>query len=94
MANDQINKMKTQRGANPSYFLLSWTLTQSATQAATCMLGSSSILALSGVANPPLTYMLFPNVTKSCYPNIVYTDNISGPNVAAIAMAINCVAIG
>lgn len=86
----QIYKMHTER-ANPdaSYFLLSWTLTQSAKQAAACGTpAAKSILELAEVANSNI-WQLFDFITARCYPNIIYMDNISGPNVATVAMVVN-----
>lgn len=88
MAENQFKKMKEQSGK--SYFLLSWTLTQDATQAATCFLGTaSSIKELADEANQQLASLLYPQVPSSGFPNIIYTDNILNSNAAAMAMAVN-----
>ena len=88
MADDQLRKMKQQTGK--SYFLLSWTLTQDNTQAATCFLGTaSSIKDLANQANQSLPRMLYPSVSSSEFPNIIYTDNIVNSDSAALAMAVN-----
>lgn len=93
MADDQLAKMEKKKGGDtPSYFLLSWTLTQSDTQAVTCITpGVKSILDLAKIANQKLYYKLIPKVTKTCFPNILYIDRVSGKNIAAGAMAINSV---
>lgn len=88
MAENQFKKMKEQSGK--SYFLLSWTLTQDATQAATCFLGTaSSIKELADEANQQLASLLYPQVPSSGFPNIIYTDNILNSNAAAMAMVVN-----
>lgn len=95
MANDQLQKMKAQR-PNPdaSYFLLSWTLTQDATEAATCELGTAnSILDLAAIADPQLYLQLLNACTPSTYPSIIYVDNVQPP-IAAMAMAVNTKASG
>lgn len=90
MAADQFRKMNAQRpGPDASYFLLSWTLTQDATQASTCMLGTaSSILDLAAQANPQVYAQLPGACTPSTYPSIILTDDVQPP-IAALAMAVN-----
>lgn len=88
MADDQLSKMKEQ--ARKNYFLLSWTLTQDNTEAVTCSIGiASSIKDLANQANQSLIRMLYPNVSSSEFPNIIYTDDIVNSESAALAMAIN-----
>jgi hypothetical protein len=90
MTADQLQKMKAQR-PNPdaSYFLLSWTLTQDSTEAATCELGTaSSILDLAATANAQLYAQLPGACTPSTYPSIIYVDDVQPP-IAALAMAVN-----
>ncbi|MGX5057081.1 hypothetical protein ACWKX9_26155 [Enterobacter asburiae] len=92
MAADQLAKMQARRpSADAPLFLLSWTLTQSTVQAATCGVGlSKSILSLAGQANSVLAEKLLPACNAECFPNIIYIDNINaGVNVADIAMNIN-----
>lgn len=84
MVEDQLNKMKSKFGSR--YFLLSWTLTQSKSQA---VLAKPSILGLAIKANNCLEDRLMPNVSKSCFPNIIYTDNIIGNESAVLSMRIN-----
>ena len=95
MEDDQLDKMKKHRGgSDKDYFLLSWTLTQSDWQALSC--GSQttdSILDLAKKAIPPLDHKLFNHISKDCYPNIIYTDNVHDNNVGPMAMAVNCKAI-
>jgi len=96
MATDQLAKMQTQRpSADAPLFLLSWTLTQSTAQAATCGIGlSKSIISLAGQANSILAEKLLPTCNANCFPNIIYIDNITaGVNVADIAMNINAKSI-
>ena len=100
MANDQLAKMKTQRTSPDSpCFLLSWTLTQSDGQAVACGLpspfnaGCISIVDLANTANPALCGKLWPACTSQCYPNILYTDNVNTSVFAALALAINFMAI-
>ncbi len=88
MSNDQLTKMQDQTGK--SYFLLSWTLTQNNTEVTTCSLGTaSSIKDLANNANQHLAEMVYPKVSKSDYPNIIYVDNIVNSDSAAMAMAVN-----
>lgn len=92
MAADQLAKMQARRpSADAPLFLLSWTLTQSTVQAATCGVGlSKSILSLAGQANSVLAEKLLPACNAECFPNIIYIDNINaGVNAAGIAMTIN-----
>jgi len=95
MQADQLNKLKTQR-PNPDtgYFLLSWTLTQDNTQASTCQLGTAdSILDLAAIADPALYSALLPACSGQTYPNIIYTDGVQSSDVAALAMAVNSIAM-
>ncbi len=84
MIKDQLSKMKEK--SNSRYFLLSWTLTQSKSQA---VLAKPSILSLAIKANNCLESKLMPTVNKTCFPNIIYTDNIIGNEVAVLSMRIN-----
>lgn len=87
MVEDQIRKMFEHY---ESYFLLSWTLTQNDLQAATCFLGiEASIKKLADEANQNLAYRLYPVISSSCYPNIIYIDNIINSEFTAMAVAIN-----
>jgi hypothetical protein len=88
MSADQLDKMKNNQN---SYFLLSWTLTQTDTEAATCSIGGGtySILDLANIANPQLFNMLYPACNNQCYPNILYVDNVATSIVSSIAMEIN-----
>ena len=88
MADDQIEKMKQKSGQD--YFLLSWTLTQNGTEATTCALGvASSIKDLANEANQNLAYLLYPNISPTQFPNIIYEDNVLNSGAAAMAMAVN-----
>jgi hypothetical protein len=91
MAKDQLEKLDKQR-PNPDspLFLLSWTLTQNATQASTCVLGTArSIRDLADIANPQLYSRLLAGCSAQCYPNILYMDYVQVPDVTAMAMAVN-----
>jgi len=91
MITDQLQKMQAHKnGADAPPFLLSWTLTQSATQAVTCVTGiSSSIIDLARSANPRIYSDLVPHCTDQCFPNILYIDDMSNQNIVALAMSIN-----
>lgn len=92
MITDQLAKMQAQRSsADAPLFLLSWTLTQSTAQAATCGTGlAESILSLAEQANSVLAEELLPACNADCFPNILYIDNINaGVDAAGIAMTIN-----
>jgi hypothetical protein len=91
LATDQLAKLKQQRPSPDSDpFLLSWTLTQDSTQAATCALGTAySILALASIANPQVYLQLLGACTAQSYPNIIYTDGAQDASPAALAMAVN-----
>jgi hypothetical protein len=92
MVSDQLAKMAAQKTTpDTSYFLLSWTLTQSTGQAIGCCLElSPGILDLANSANAQLTSQLLPACNASCFPNIIYIDNIStAVDVLAIAMQVN-----
>ena len=87
MVKDQFDKMKTN---NNKYFLLSWTLTQDATQASTCALGTASrIKELAGEVNQRLADLVYPEVTSKAFPNIIYTDDIVSSQDASLAIAFN-----
>jgi len=88
MADDQFGKMRENMPS--SYFLLSWTLTQSPLQATTCKTGlASSIRELADEANEQLATLLSPQVTRNNYPNIIYVDNVISTGTAAMAMSVN-----
>lgn len=96
MESDQLNKLSTQRPTpDAGYFLLSWTLTQDDTEAATCssVPGTSSILDLAAVANPALPGALLPACSAQTYPNIILIDGVSSFDVTTVAMAVNNKAI-
>lgn len=97
MASDQLAKMRTAKSTkgSPEYFLMSWTLTQSATQAATCALPFSkaignvpSIRDLAREANDLLMPRLLPECTDTVFPNIVLVDDITVP-MDDVVMRIN-----
>ncbi|KAJ6471567.1 PLC-like phosphodiesterase [Mycena vitilis] len=88
MESDQLTKLAAQR-ANPdqSYFLLSWTLTQSTEE----VLGlGDSILDLANSADPALYTALPPKLSTSTYPNILFVDNFQNDGkIVDLAMNIN-----
>lgn len=92
MESDQLDKMKKQR-AQDNYFLLSWTLTQSDTQAGGCIFdptgATNSILDLAKIANNGLSSGLLPALSSQNYPNIIYTDDVGSGFPTSISMYIN-----
>lgn len=87
MAKDQLNKMEARSG---KYFLLSWTLTQDDTQAATCVLGAAlSIRDLANRANRDMVAWVFPQISGFKIPNIIYTDYIENTVPALLSVAAN-----
>ena len=95
MENGQLDKLKAQR-PNPDagYFLLSWTLTQDSTQAATCAVTDDSILNLAATANGALSSSLLPACSAQTYPNIILIDGVNSSDITALAMEVNSMAIG
>lgn len=92
MVSDQLSKMQAERPTpNAPLFLLSWTLTQSATQVVTCGLNEcDSILEMAKKANAVLDEKLLSACSQNCFPNIIYVDGInSALNLPGIAMKIN-----
>ncbi|KAF7352011.1 PLC-like phosphodiesterase [Mycena venus] len=88
MESDQLTKMAAQRGTpDQSYFLLSWTLTQSTLE----VLGfGDSILELANTADPALYTALPPKLSTSTYPNILFIDNFQNDGkMVDLAMTIN-----
>ncbi len=86
MISDQIGKMRQQRPSPDSpCFLLSWTLTQQGAQ----VIRGPSILEMAQEANAKLYESLLPACTPSCFPNVIYVDNITSPGIADLAMAVN-----
>ena len=90
MMDDQIRKMKDQRPhPNANYFLLSWTLTQSSSQATFCYLDDEdSILTLANKANS-VSQQVLNHCTPQTYPNIFFIDNIANTDVTDLSMQIN-----
>jgi len=95
MADDQLDKMDTQR-PNPdaTYFLLSWTLTQDYEEVALGVIGDPgssirTILELAVIAKPELYIRLLRRCSKKTYPNILYVDSLNDGNVAAMTLTIN-----
>ena len=80
MQNDQIKKMQDNRiDRNSKMFLLSWTLTQSDTDATLCPNLGNNILELAKDANSDASInYISGKITKDSYPNIVYTDIAGG----------------
>lgn len=90
MSNDQLTKMEYKAIDNNSeMFLLSWTLTQSDSQASTCMMpGIPSIKTLANSANNILPSTLFSKCSCNLFPNIVYVDNVIDNNIALLCCSI------
>lgn len=95
MAADQLTKMRQQRTSpDAAPFLLSWTLTQSGTEASTCVTGlADSILTLASIADPQVYLQLPGACTAQCYPNIIYLDGAQNAAAAALATAVNTKAV-
>ena len=91
MIADQLKKMKDEC-AKHRYFLLSWTLTQDASQAVSCALpvfAGSSIKQLANEANDKLKSVLEHSISKTEFPNIIYCDDITSSLQTEVAMYIN-----
>jgi hypothetical protein len=86
MQANQLNKLKSQRpDPDAVYFLLSWTLTQSTTDA----IAGPCVLDLANTANSALANVL-PACSAQTYPNIILIDNVTGSTgIADLAMAVN-----
>ena len=84
MANIQFERMKQNRD---KYFLLSWTLTQTAKQAIDSR--EESIIDMANRANDRLTHKLYPEISSDNFPKILYTDNITDSTSASLATLIN-----
>ncbi|KAF8645875.1 hypothetical protein AX16_007533 [Volvariella volvacea WC 439] len=91
MSDDQFNKLREQRTSpDTRCFLLSWTLTQDAVQAAGCVTGVvDSIFELADKANPELYKRLLNNCSSTTYPNVLLIDCVDLSDIAALAMAVN-----
>lgn len=91
MAADQLAKL--QASNKPPVFLLSWTCTQTALQAAADALPGKAqpptILDLAKPANAQLLYQLLPWCTATRYPSIIHTDAIGSDDVVQLAMQVN-----
>ena len=93
--NNELLILETLEGSwmNASYFLLSWTLTQSSGNAILCTLnplGAKTIIDLAESANDNLSQNLLPAlIPQQNFPNIIYIDDFSNGNATAIAMYIN-----
>ncbi|KAJ7090082.1 PLC-like phosphodiesterase [Mycena epipterygia] len=88
MESDQLAKLAAQRAMpTQSYFLLSWTLTQSTLE----VLGlGDSILDLANQADPALYTSLPPALSTNTYPNILFIDNFQNDGqMVDLAMTIN-----
>ncbi|KAJ7114394.1 PLC-like phosphodiesterase [Mycena epipterygia] len=88
MERDQLAKLAVQRAMpTQSYFLLSWTLTQSTLE----VLGlGDSILDLANQADPALYTSLPPALSTNTYPNILFIDNFQNDGqMVDLAMTIN-----
>ena len=88
MESDQFTKMAAQRGTpDQSYFLLSWTLTQST---ADVLHFGPSILDLANEADSALYTDLPPELSTNTYPNILFIDNFQNDGrMVDLAMNIN-----
>ncbi len=85
MIKDQLDKMR--KYASDNYFLLSWTLTQSVSQATVT---TNAIREMADSANASLRENLLHEVMISNkYPNIVYVDNIINTNPVNVVVELN-----
>lgn len=88
MMNDQFNKLCTAENHKDKLFLLSWTLTLTEHQAIECSTNPDSHpTSILDLTNPALPYLLptilwnwdntlvEQHITKTFFPNIIYTDN-------------------
>ncbi len=88
MAGDQLGKLEKE--SSERYFLLSWTLTQNNTQATSCFSGlAASIEDLALQANQRLPSLLFPSISSSAIPNVIYLDFIDNQDVTTISLALS-----
>lgn len=86
MASDQLGKLEQYRESPDSQmFLLSWTLTQQASD----MAKLTSIISLAKQANNAIWALVMPKITSQTFPNILYVDNFADSNLAALAVAMN-----
>jgi hypothetical protein len=89
MYDDQRDKLAT-NGAD--YFLLSWTLTQQwnvGSAILNVIALTKSIMGLASEANNELTVQVYSMVDANKFPNILYIDDVSNDQSAALATAIN-----
>lgn len=96
MIDDQIEKMKEIRtDIDSDMFLLSWTLTQTASQAGKCGVdplasfdgACTGILQLASQANDALKNV-YDETTDSCFPNIILTDDAANAGALDICQSI------
>ena len=89
MMSDQLEKMKSHKEyPTESYFVLSWTLTQSDYQATSC---STSILELAKKANKHIA-KIPAECTQLCYPSVLYIDGIETYGSLDVVISINHIA--
>jgi len=91
MVRDQVNKMENEFG-NQDFCKLSWTLTQSTTNAVTSYLtGVDSIGVLASKANEKLAGGFFNQVstTSNSYPNVISIDYLDNLDCAQMSFAVN-----
>ncbi|KAH7105389.1 hypothetical protein BKA62DRAFT_689504 [Auriculariales sp. MPI-PUGE-AT-0066] len=93
MMEDQFAKMKEQRAQN-AYFMLSFTLTQSALNTASCPYLADSIIQMAAPARKALYTNLLPAVSGNTYPQMMQIDDFSSakdivPLVLAVAYKVH-----
>ncbi|BET95151.1 hypothetical protein [Xenorhabdus taiwanensis] len=92
MSKDQLKKMHDH--APQQYFELEWTLTQDAIQAVSCPTTIGfSIKELADIANREFIELLYPNIKKKEYPNVILVDNVKDIAVTTLALAINWIVL-
>ncbi|MGL4727279.1 MAG: hypothetical protein ACRCWO_00855 [Bosea sp. (in: a-proteobacteria)] len=88
MIKDQIDKMISH--SSSTYFLLSWTLTQSVDEQINCISGSKpSILQLANLANAELDGTIRRVCTPKLFPNIIFLDKIETSTATELCLWIN-----
>ena len=90
MTNDQLDKLRCIFNHGGDLFLLSWTLTQSATEAAGCLVGAGkSIIELAqGAINSLIPQLAGFPITSDKVPNILYLD-VSPTQATEASISVN-----
>jgi hypothetical protein len=90
MAADQFTKMNAEVG-HGSYFVLSWTLTQSDSQAVNPL--SQSIVDMATTADNSITLMVAPQChAPAMLPNVIFIDNFTTADASVMSLALSLLA--